>query len=200
MASYHGRTPLAGVLPRQAAQEWARTLLQPLDTAAKTSTDITRLAMNMPRSAVAKLLGLSRNTVNAHLKRTEASLGLDLTDVRCRAAVHLALVLSSSHTAPEPDYDQPPSTLDDLLRTERAAAWAAATLRPLSGSAPPHSPGMDRRQHRRTAGCLRPGHQPQHDPHHLRTAESVLGLDLLTAGTGIHDIVHMLRIANIRAV
>ncbi|WP_406530700.1 helix-turn-helix domain-containing protein [Streptomyces sp. I8-5] len=108
--------------------------------------------------------------------------------------------MDSSHTAPEPDYDQPPSTLDDLLRTERAAAWAAATLRPL----------QDR--HRRTlqawidantdaqqAACAL-GISRNTIRTHLRTAESVLGLDLLTAGTGIHDIVHMLHIANIRAV
>ncbi|MFE7113629.1 helix-turn-helix domain-containing protein [Streptomyces sp. NPDC057575] len=200
VASYHGRTPLEGVLPRQAAQQWARTLLRPLDTATKTSTDITRLTMNMPRSAVAKLLGLSRNTVTAHLKRVEASLGLDLTDVRCRAAVYLALALSSSRPAPEPDYDQPLSTLNDLLRTERAAAWASATLRPL----------QDR--HRRTLQAwIDANTDAQHAARalgisrntirtHLRTAESVLGLDLLTAGTGIHDVVHALHITNTRTL
>ncbi|MFJ8856515.1 helix-turn-helix domain-containing protein [Streptomyces sp. NPDC102437] len=199
VASYHGRTPLEGVLPRQAAQEWARALLRPLDTAMKTSTDITRLAVTMPRSAVAKLLGLSRNTITAHLKRAEASLGLDLTDIRCRAAVHLALVLNSSSPAPEAGYDQPYSTLDDLLRTERAAAWAAATLRPLQA------------RHRRTLQAwIDANTDAQHAAHalgisrntirtHLRTAESVLGLDLLTAGTGIHDIVHALHITNTRA-
>ncbi|MCX4850368.1 helix-turn-helix domain-containing protein [Streptomyces sp. NBC_00893] len=200
VASYHGRTSLKGVLPRQAAQKWARTLLRPLDTATKTSTDITRLTMNMPRSAVAQLLGLSRNTVTAHLKRTEASLGLNLTYVHCRAALHLALALSSSHPAPEPDYDQPPSTLDDLLRTERAAAWAAATLRPLQDR---HrrtlqawiDANTDAQQAARTLGISRNTVRT-----HLRTAESVLGLDLLTAGTGIHDVVHALHIANIRAV
>ncbi|MER5501911.1 helix-turn-helix domain-containing protein [Streptomyces sp. NPDC002561] len=199
VASYHGRTSLEGVLPRQAAQEWARTLLRPLDTATKTSTDITRLAMSMPRSAVAKLLGLSRNTVTAHLKRVEASLGLDLTDVRCRAAVHLALVLSGSHPTPEPDYDQPLSTLDDLLCTERAAAWAAATLRPLQA-----------RHHHTLQAWIDANTDAQHTARalgisrntirtHLRSAESVLGLDLLTAGTGIHDIVHALHISNTRA-
>ncbi|MFB7915695.1 helix-turn-helix domain-containing protein [Streptomyces sp. NPDC056061] len=200
VAFYHGRTALAGVLPHQAAQEWARTLLRPLDTTMKTSTDITRLAMSMPRSAVAQLLGLSRNTVSAHLKRTEVSLGLDLTDVRCRAAVNLALVLSSSCSAPEPGHDQPFSTLDDLLLTERAAAWAAALLRPLQA------------RHRRTlqawidantdaqqAACSL-GISRNTVRTHLRTAESVLGLDLLTAGTGIHDVVHALHIARIRAV
>ncbi|WP_329595107.1 helix-turn-helix domain-containing protein [Streptomyces sp. NBC_01005] len=200
VASYHGRTPLEGALPHQAAQEWARTLLQPLDTATKTSTDITRLTMNMPRSAVAKLLGLSRNTVTAHLKRTEASLGLDLTDIRCRAALHLALVLSSSHPAPEPDYDQPPSTLDGLLRTERAAAWATATLRPLQAR---HRRTLqawidvntDAQEAARALGISRNTIRT-----HLRTVESVLGLDLLTAGTGIHDVVHALHIASIRAI
>ncbi|MFF9352419.1 helix-turn-helix domain-containing protein [Streptomyces sp. NPDC014734] len=199
VASYHGRTSLEAVLPRQAAQEWARTLLRPLDTATKTSTDITRLTMSMPRSAVAKLLGVSRNTVTAHLKRVEASLGLDLTDVRCRAAIHLALVLTSSRPAPEPDYDQTLSTLDDLLSTERAAAWAAATLRPLQTR---HHQTLqawidantDAQRAARALGISRNTIRT-----HLRSAESVLGLDLLTAGTGIHDIVHALHITNTRA-
>ncbi|MFB6816802.1 helix-turn-helix domain-containing protein [Streptomyces sp. NPDC056347] len=199
VAFYHGRSSLEGVLPRRASQEWARVLLRPLDTTTKTSTDITRLTMNMPRSAVARLLGLSRNTVTAHVKRVEASLGLDLTDVRCRAAVHLALTLSSSVPFTGSGYDQPNSTLDDLLRTERAAAWAAATLRPLQAR---HrrtlqawiDANTDAQRAARDLGISRNTIRT-----HLRTAESALGLDLLTAGTGVHDVVHALHIAGLRA-
>ncbi|WP_240649159.1 helix-turn-helix domain-containing protein [Streptomyces sp. Z26] len=98
---YHGRTPLEAVLPRQRAHDWARALLRPLDGAPRTSAEITRMAMSMPRSGVAGLLGLSRNTVAAHIRRAEDVLGLDLADVRNRAAVHLALALSGASPAPE---------------------------------------------------------------------------------------------------
>ncbi|MFG3532500.1 helix-turn-helix domain-containing protein [Streptomyces sp. NPDC047917] len=160
-----------------------------------TSPDITRLTMNMPRAAVAKLLGLCRNTGTAHLNRTEASLGLDLTEIRCRAAFHLALVLSSSHFAPEPHCGQPLSTLDDL--TERAAAWAQPPS--VSRSAPPAlrawaDANTDAQEAARALGVSRNTIRT-----HLRASESVLSLDLLTAGTGIHDIVHAVHIANTRA-
>ncbi|MFI9046976.1 helix-turn-helix domain-containing protein [Streptomyces sp. NPDC053427] len=200
VAFYHGRTPLEGVLPRQPALDWSRALLRPLDSVPKTSADITRLAMNMPRSAVARLLSLSRNTVTAHLRRTQRALGLDLADVRCRAAVHLALALSSSCADPEPGDHQLPFTLDDLLRNESAAAWARTILRPLQA------------RHRRTLQAWIDANTDAQEAarrmaisrntvrSHLRTAEAVLGLDLLTTGTGIHDVVHALHITNARAV
>ncbi|RVX41932.1 PucR-like helix-turn-helix protein [Nonomuraea polychroma] len=102
VAFHHGRTPLEGVLPRGPALAWARDLLRPLDHLPKATADITRLLMSMPRSAVAKLLGLSRNTVTAHIVRAEQALGLDLADVRSRAEVHLALAVTSACAPPNP--------------------------------------------------------------------------------------------------
>nr|WP_206441725.1 helix-turn-helix domain-containing protein [Streptomyces boncukensis] len=200
VAFFHGRTRLDGVLPRQPALEWARALLRPLDSAPKTSADVTRLALGMPRSAVACLLGLSRNTVTAHLRRAEQALGLDLADVRCRADVHLALALSSAYPGTEPADRPPPSpALDELLRTERAAAWARTVLHPL----------QDR--HRRTLQAWLDANADAQEAarrmaisrntvrSHLRGAEAVLGLDLLTTGAGIHDVVHAVRIAEARS-
>ena len=199
-AFYHGRTPLEGVLSRQPALDWARGLLRPLDSVPKVSTDITRLIMSTPRSGVARLLGLSRNTVTAHIRRTERALGSDLTDVRSRAAVHLALALNGSCAGPDPGDRQPSPVLDDLLNTERAASWARTVLRPLDD------------RHRRTLqgwidantdaqeAARRMGLSRNTVRAHVRTAESLLGLDLLTTGAGVHDVVHALRITAVRAV
>ncbi|MEU7134848.1 helix-turn-helix domain-containing protein [Streptomyces sp. NPDC046261] len=194
---YHGQTPLVSVLRQEPATRWSRELLRPLDSVPKTSVDITRLSMIMPRSGVARLLGLSRNTVTAHIKHTEQALKQDLTGVRSRAAVHLALALSSSGAAPATDERQPPPTLDDLLSAEPAAAWARALLRPLQARhlrtlrvwIDTHS---DAQQAARRLGISRNTVRA-----HLRAAEAALGLDLLTHGSGVHDVVHALRIAEI---
>ncbi|MET8686902.1 helix-turn-helix domain-containing protein [Streptomyces sp. NPDC004732] len=200
VAFYHGQTSLQSLLPRQPAAHWARTLLQPLDSVPRTSADITRLAMTAPRSGVARLLGLSRNTVTAHIRQVEQALGQDLTDVRCHAAVHLALALSGSAPGPGPADDdrQPPPGLDDLLAVEAAAAWAQALLRPLHA------------RHRRTLqawldtdtdaqqAALRLGISRNTVRAHLRAAEATLGVDLLTHGTGIPDLVHALHILELR--
>ncbi|MEU5901895.1 helix-turn-helix domain-containing protein [Streptomyces venezuelae] len=199
VAFYHGRTPLVSALPQQPAAQWARALLRPLDSVPRTSADITRLAMIAPRSGVARLLGMSRNTVTAHLKHAEHALSQNLKDVRCRATVHLALALSGScaDSVAEDPRQQPPA-LDDLLRTEPAAAWARTLL------------GALQARHRRTLrawldantdaqqAARRLGMNRNTIRAHLRTAEAVLGVDLLTHGTGVYDIVHALHILEIR--
>ncbi|WP_245238469.1 helix-turn-helix domain-containing protein [Streptomyces sp. MZ04] len=199
VAYYHGQTPLAGVLPDQPALAWARAFLRPLDSVPKASADITRLVVSMPRSGVARLLGLSRNTVAAHLRRAERALGHDLADVRSRAALHLALALDHSSAGPEPDDHQLPPALPDLLSNEPAAAWAQTILRPLHD------------RHRRTLqvwidantdaqqAARRMGISRNTVRAHLRSAEGALGLDLLTTGTGTHDVVHALDITAARA-
>ena len=207
VAFYHGRSPLEGVLPRKPAVEWARSLLAPLQRAPGTSADVTRLAMTMPRTAVARLLDLSRNTVTAHLRRAERVLERDLTDVRTRADVHLALALDSSRPAPAEGTSastsggtrHEPVSLDHLLRTELAAAWAQTVLSPLEDR---HvrtlrvwiDANTDAQEAARRLGISRNTVRA-----HLRAAESALGLDLLTLGTGTHDIVHALRITHVRA-
>jgi DNA-binding CsgD family transcriptional regulator len=191
---HDGQSPLAGLLPRQPALTWARTFLRPLDALPKTTTDITRLTMAMPRSAVARLINISRNTITAHLRRAGQALGLDLDDVRSRADVNLALALTSAWADPEPETQHTPPTLDDLLQTDPASAWAQALLHPL----PAHhhrtlqtwiDANADARDAARRIGISRNTVRT-----HLRTAEALLGRDLLTHGTGIHDVVHAFRI------
>ncbi|MBA0052244.1 PucR family transcriptional regulator [Streptomyces sp. AJS327] len=199
VAHYHARTPLEGVLPRQGAVEWASELLRPLATAPRASADITGLSLRMSRSGVARLLDLSRNTVTAHLRRAERALGQDLTDVHSRATVHLALAISEAGPASLPDHHRAPPSLDGLLRSEPAAAWAQTVLRPL----------CDR--HLRTLrvwidtntdaqrAAVRLGVSRNTVRAHLRAVEALLGLDLLTTGAGVHDVVYALRIAGARA-
>ncbi|MEO3763774.1 helix-turn-helix domain-containing protein [Streptomyces sp. B5E4] len=195
VVSHRGQTPLGEVLPRRPALAWARALLHPLDSLPKTTVDITRLVTSMPRAAVARLLDLSRNTVTAHIKRAEAALGLDLADARSRAAVHLALALTSGCTTIEPDEPPTPPSLADLLDSEPAAAWARTFLLPLQ--APQRrtlqawiDANTDGQQAARRLGISRNTVRA-----HLRTAEALLRRDLLTAGTGVHDVVHALHIA-----
>ncbi|MEU5685930.1 helix-turn-helix domain-containing protein [Streptomyces venezuelae] len=201
MAFYHGRTPLEGILlPRESALVWAHGLLHPLRSIPATSAEVTRLAVNLSRSAVARLLGLSRNTVSAHLRKAEQALDEDLLDVQVRADVHLALALTGCGAAPVPQTGDLPPHLDDLLGNERAAAWARTVLRPLDD------------RHRRTLqawieantdaqrAARRAGVSRNTVRAHLRAAEGVLGLDLLTGGTGVHDVVHALRIADMHGI
>ncbi|MEU7576265.1 helix-turn-helix domain-containing protein [Streptomyces sp. NPDC041068] len=199
VAFYHGRTPLAGVLPQQPALAWARAFLRPLDSISKASADVTRLAVNIPRSGVARLLGLSRNTVTAHLRRAERALGQDLADVRCRAAFQLALALSSTCAAMDADHCQLPPTLPDLLSIEAAAAWAQTVLRPIQP-----------RQRRTLQAWIDANTDAQQAARrldisrntvraHLRATEAALGRDLLTTGAGAYDVVHALDIAAARA-
>ncbi|MFI6951725.1 helix-turn-helix domain-containing protein [Streptomyces sp. NPDC050422] len=194
IAPYDGQSPLAGLLPRRPALAWSQTFLDPLNALPKTTTDITHLSMAMPRSAVARLINLSRNTITAHLRRAGQALGLDLDDVRSRAALNLALALTSTGADPEPETQHAFPTLDDLLCTAPASAWARTLLHPLSA------------RHRRTLqawidanadaqeAARRIGISRNTVRTHLRTAEALLGRDLLTSGTGVHDLVHALRI------
>ncbi|MEU5976066.1 helix-turn-helix domain-containing protein [Streptomyces sp. NPDC047315] len=86
-----GGVSLGRVLPTGPAVTWARDVLRPLGTVPKLTHEITRLSLSFPRSGVARLLGVSRNSVAAHLERAGQALDLDLGDVRSRATLALAL-------------------------------------------------------------------------------------------------------------
>lgn len=213
VAAYLGRTPLVPLLPHE-ADSWARALLRPLGSTPRATLDITRLAVTFPRSAVARLLDISRNTVSHHLSRVETTLGLDLGDVRTRAALDLAFGLAGGPLdggfgaergrqgggfAPERGRRVP--TLDELLRTEPAHAWAREFLRPLQDTR-----GRDlhttlrawidaNTDAQRTARHL--GLSRNTVRAHLRAAEHLLSRDLLTTGSGIHDLVHALHITGL---
>ncbi|MEU4128486.1 helix-turn-helix domain-containing protein [Streptomyces wuyuanensis] len=201
LAVYRGRPSLVQVLPRRPAAAWASAFLEPLGDVPKPTVDITRLAVTFPRAAVARLLQISRTTVAAHCRRAEEALGADLGDVRTRAALDLALSLTAAHPGPaappgsagEP---RPAPTLPELLRTAPAVAWAESFVDPLRGNG--HGDlhrtaeawidaGTDAR-----AAAARLGLSRNTVRARLRAAERLLNRDLLTTGSGIHDLVHAL--------
>ncbi|MEE1930999.1 helix-turn-helix domain-containing protein [Streptomyces sp. TRM 70351] len=202
VAAYQGQAPLVHLLPHREALAWARRYLRPLGTAPQLTRDITGYAVSLSRSGAARILGVSRNTVTSHVRRAEQLLGADLDDVRTCAAVDLALALTGSQTGLEPDpgLDSGPAapTLDELLHTERAVAWAGAFLVPVQDASHPGLEHLLRTwveantDAQRTARVL--GVSRNTVRAHLRTAENLLSRDLLTTGSGVHDLVHALRI------
>ncbi|WP_238153866.1 helix-turn-helix domain-containing protein [Streptomyces xinghaiensis] len=201
IADYHGRPPLAGLLPRQEAHAWARAFLEPISAAPRLTLDITSLALHFPRSGVARLLDVSRNTVTAHLGRVQDALGLDLQDPRGRAQLALALAISDLPPPGGGAVAEPPPapSLDGLLSTEAAVTWAHAFLQPLRS-------GTDGALHRTLRAWVEAGTDAQRAARdlgisrttvraRLRTAEQLLQRTLLTPGPGTHDLVHALRIA-----
>ncbi|WP_244321305.1 helix-turn-helix domain-containing protein [Streptomyces melanosporofaciens] len=152
---------------------------------------------------MARLLDISRNTVSHHLSRVETTLGPDLADVRIRAALDLAFCLAGGQ--PDAGFGavrgRPEPTLDELFRTEPAHAWAREFLRPLQDTR-----GRDlyatlcawidaNTDAQRTARHL--GLSRNTVRAHLRAAEHLLSRDLLTTGSGIHDLVHALHITGL---
>ncbi|GAB2878105.1 helix-turn-helix domain-containing protein [Streptomyces mayteni] len=194
MAGYQGQGPLEALLPSEQAQAWARSFLRPLGAAPKLTVDVTRLALTFPRAGVARLLGISRNTVTAHLRDVERILGLDLRDVGSRAALALALAVDVPRAGEDAD---PPRTLEELLRTPAAVAWARALLDPVRHSEHRElratlSAWIDADTDARLA-AHRLGISRNTVRSRLRAAERLLGRDLLSTGAGVHDLVHALR-------
>ncbi|MGW7169766.1 helix-turn-helix domain-containing protein [Streptomyces sp. NPDC054884] len=198
LAVYRDQPSLVHLLPRPAALVWARALVGPLSSVQKQTVDITRLALTFPRSAVARLLQITRHTVAAHCHVAEQALGLDFGDVRTRAALDLALSLADLPADPfAPAWPATP-TLGELLRSEPAVAWAETLLRPLD-EARHRALGVTARawidantDARRTAEHL--GLSRNTVRARLRTVERLLGRDLLTTRSGIHDLVHALSV------
>ncbi|MFC9425534.1 helix-turn-helix domain-containing protein [Streptomyces sp. NPDC056987] len=187
VAGYRRQEPLERLLPRAETLAWAHALLRPLRFLPELTAETTRLALSFPRSGVAALLGISRNTVTAHLKRSEAALGLDLRDIRARAA--LALAVTTLHQDGAPADGPAPVAVPSP-----AAAWAAEFLGPLRD--PRHQRVRDtlrtwiesNADARRTARRL--GGSRTTVAARLRTAERLLGRDLLATGSGVHDLVY----------
>ncbi|MEV1065055.1 helix-turn-helix domain-containing protein [Streptomyces sp. NPDC050263] len=202
VAAYQGRSSLVEVLPREPGLAWARAFTAPLREVPKFTVDVSRLTLAFPRTAVARLLDISRTTVAAHCRRAEEALCVDLGDVRARAALDLALTLTG--LAPDPDgaFPRETPTLDELLRTEPAVAWADAFLRPLREARYREvyvtvAAWVDAdTDARRTAARL--GLSRNTVRARLRTAERLLKRDLLTTGAGVHDLVHTLTVTELK--
>ncbi|MGC9381903.1 helix-turn-helix domain-containing protein [Streptomyces sp. MH13] len=202
VAGYHGRPPLAALLPRREALTWARAFLEPFRAAPQLTRDITSLALHFPRSGVARLLNISRNTVTAHLRRAQDALARDLDDPRSRAELALALAITDllppgDTTAAE---HLPTPSVDSLLRTEAAITWAHDFLRPLHiGTAlAVHQTlrtwieaATDAQRTARNLGISRATVRSR-----LRTAEHLLKRSLLPPGPGVHDVVHAFNITD----
>ncbi|MFF9484629.1 helix-turn-helix domain-containing protein [Streptomyces sp. NPDC014676] len=202
VVDHHGRPPLAGLLPRRQALAWARAFLEPIREAPRLTVDITGLALNFPRSGVARLLDVSRNTVTAHLNQVQDALGLDLHDPHSRADLALALAITGP---PSPDGDtvtvpSPPPSTDRLLSTEAAVTWAHAFLEPLLSGADSTvrrtlrawiEAGTDAQRTARDLGISRTTVRA-----HLRTAEQLLQRSLLAPGPGTHELAHAFRITD----
>ncbi|OKI46814.1 helix-turn-helix domain-containing protein [Micromonospora sp. CB01531] len=200
VAAYRGQPSLVHLLPRQAAVVWARAYVAPLHAVPKLTLDITRLALTFPRSAVARLLNIGRNTVAAHCRRAEEALGLDLSDVQARATLDLALSLSSLQSSVQlgpGDTQQAAPSLSELFGTRPATTWAETFLRPLRDA-------EHRDLHRTVRSWIEANTDGQQTAAQLglsrntvrarlRVAERLLNRDLLTTGSGINDLVHALR-------
>ncbi|MDH2425947.1 helix-turn-helix domain-containing protein [Sphaerisporangium sp. TRM90804] len=198
VAVFQGEASLERVLPGEAARRWARRLLRPLDGLPPITVDVLRLAMQFPRSGVARLLGIGRNTVTAHLRRAEQALGLDLEDVGSRAALALALGLAAPGTGEPEDPPAPPVAAGEMLG-DAARRWAEEFLRPLEEHAHRHD------LHATLRAWIEAGTDAQRAAHslgisrntvraHLLTAQRLLQRDLLPSGPGVHELVHALHL------
>ncbi|WP_307782098.1 helix-turn-helix domain-containing protein [Streptomyces sp. MBT65] len=198
LAAYPGEPALMQLLPRAEAVAWARAFVEPLSVLPRHTVDVVRLAVTFPRTAVARLLQISRNTVAAYCRRAAETLALDLDDVHARATLDLALSLATLSPDPAVRVPQVVPSLAELLRCAPATTWAESFLRPL-GDARHHrlsvtlgawiDANTDARQTAERLGMSRNTVRV-----HLRTAERLLNRDLLTTGSGIHDLVHALRV------
>ncbi|MER7133121.1 helix-turn-helix domain-containing protein [Streptosporangium saharense] len=197
-AAFQGEPSLEEVLPHETARHWARRLLAPLDSAPRLTVDVLDLGLQFPRARVANLLGISRNTVTAHLKRAEEALGLDLENMGCRAALFLALKITGPGSGDGPETAVLPG-LAQVLRGQAVQRWAEGFLQPLDKH------GHRRDLHTTLREWVEANLDAQQAAHRLRvsrntvrarliSAQRALNRDLLSGGPGVYDLVHAFHI------
>lgn len=126
---------LVTLLPQPEAQQWARSLLEPLmrDPAQWESVRGTLpTALAFPYTVAARRLQLHRNTVTRRVARAAELLHMNFSMVTDRIAVALAMELvTHRESAPPglPDYEPP--QLTNLLTAPPVRAWAETLLRPV---------------------------------------------------------------------
>lgn len=199
VAGYRGQVALARILPRREALAWALETLRPIGSAPRLTVEVLRLSLGFPRSGVARLLGISRNTVTAHLRRAENALGVDLGSIDDRARLALALAITDPRPvegAREPR--SPIPSMDDLLTDEAAVSWARTFVQPFQDEENRLiyeavrcwvDAGTDAQRAARVLGISRNTVGAR-----LRVAERLLDRDLLVPSPGIHDLFHALAI------
>ncbi len=207
VAVFQGTPSLEPHLPPEPAHRWARCLLQPLESTPQLTADITRLVLQFPRSRVGNLLGVHRNTVTAHLKQAQRALDVDLNDIGSRAVLDLALRITSS-AAGHPAAQAPAADRAELRSLARALcaaagpvsrAWATGFLEPLHDHRDADvllgtltawvEDDADAQSTARRLGISRNTVRTR-----LQTAQRLLSRDLLTAPSGLHDLVHSLHL------
>lgn len=129
-------TDFISLLPRQAAQRWARQLLHPLMGLPHAQWEQIRetlpTALSYPYTVAARRLDLHRNTVTRRVCRAGELLNVDLAAVPHRSSVSLALELvtrreMASDPAKKDDQDVP--SLESLLAAPELSAWSQTILR-----------------------------------------------------------------------
>ncbi|WP_280699699.1 helix-turn-helix domain-containing protein [Kitasatospora sp. GP82] len=200
-ALYAAESRLTQVLDHRVVVAWAGELLRPLHALSYSSLDqmlgTLHLGLEFPATSTAKILGVSRNTVRARLDRAAALLGLDLSGLRGRAVLHLALQ-SCSVAGPDglcrtPDRPgrRTSATLSEVLSGEGARTWAQALLQRLAEDARDLrgtllawlAAGASVEQAARQLGL-----HPQTVREHLRSAERLLQRQLLSGGGGQYEV------------
>ncbi|MEU6540885.1 helix-turn-helix domain-containing protein [Streptomyces sp. NPDC047000] len=199
-AVYAERTHPERLMDPAALAAWAACLLRPLDVLPHhTRAELlatTRLGLEFTAVSAAKVLGVSRNTVRARMDRVETMLRTDFSDLRVRAAVHLALNTEAAAACAGPDraaYGTPGAVrLGDLLDGAAVRFWAHGLLESLAA---------DGRNLRRTLrawiaadgnaerAAQDLGVHPQTVREHVRGAEPVLERQLLASGSDLYEVV-----------
>ncbi|MFF7333819.1 helix-turn-helix domain-containing protein [Streptomyces sp. NPDC008150] len=200
-AAYAERTRPERLMAPEALRSWTAALLRPLDELPHhTRAELlatTRLGLEFTAVNAAKILGVSRNTVRARMERLAGLLGTDLSDLRARAVVHLALNsqegLGETGAGPgRTGRTAPPAVLGDLLSAAAVRTWA----RHLLGRLPTDTRDLrttvrawivDGGNAERAAQTL--GFHAQTVREHVRCAEPVLERQLLAGGSDLYEVV-----------
>ncbi|MFF4370280.1 helix-turn-helix domain-containing protein [Streptomyces sp. NPDC001594] len=191
VAGHAARVRAVDVLDAGAAAAWAAEYLRPLEAVPAPDryqlTATVRLGLEFTAVNAARLLGISRNTVRARMDRAAGLLGVELGDVRARAALDLALRFQGAE-----ERDGAARDLPALLAAGPVLAWARDLLAPLRA---------DERDLGRTLrdwvgencavepAARRRGVHAQTVREHLRGAEGLLRRQLVAGGGGLYEVV-----------
>jgi sugar diacid utilization regulator len=194
--THQGDKPLALLLGPEAAG-WARWVLRRLDALPDREVLIQAVqqALQHGHSGAARLIGVNRKTIAMRCRRAGTALGYDLTDLRARATLDLALHLALR--APQAAPPAAPPLLADLLRAPAARAWALDLLAPLRRDSRPlletvqawitcngrvESCAEELKVHANTVR------------NHLAACEAALGRRLVGTSGGAYDVVNAMEI------
>ncbi|GGX90873.1 DNA-binding protein [Streptomyces minutiscleroticus] len=212
-ATYSERTRPERLMDPVLVRRWAAHVLLPLDAlpphtyAELLST--TQLALEFTAVKTAKVMGVSRNTVRARVDRMAELLSADLSDLRARTAVRLALNTQAyspdriGRPADDAAAAGPPVGFAELLAGTELRAWAHDLLDRLAADARDLRAtlcawvacGVNAEQAGRRLGL-----HAQTVREHVRSGEQLLERRLSAGGGDLHDVVLALMVAGDLAV